>query len=98
MSSDGERDFVVASYDIVDDERRERAAMILEGYGSRVQGSVFELFVDVTTLGEVRRRLEDTIDPLTDRLRLYRLCGKDARDRQCFGAGPVIGDVAYEVF
>lgn len=98
MSSDGERNFVVASYDIVDDERRERAATILEGYGARVQGSVFELFVDVTTLAEVRRRLEEAIDPLTDRLRLYRLCGKDARDRLRFGVGPLPKDVAYEVF
>ena len=62
------------SYDIPDDKRRLKAAKVLLDFGSRVQYSVFEAFLDDTLLEKLRDRLEKIIFPKEDRLRIYRMC------------------------
>ncbi|MCB1809948.1 MAG: CRISPR-associated endonuclease Cas2 [Candidatus Competibacteraceae bacterium] len=62
------------SYDIVEDKRRRQVATTLEDHGARVQGSVFECYLDKTTLTTLRARLVDMIDPATDSIRWYPLC------------------------
>jgi len=42
MISENTKSFVVIAYDITDDKRRRKLAKFLEGYGDRVQYSVFE--------------------------------------------------------
>jgi len=68
---------VVICYDIADDRRRNRVAKALEGYGARVQESVFECHLDPGRLRQLQARLESGIDPREDRLRFYSLCSKD---------------------
>ena len=89
------RDLHVICYDIVDDTRRSNVAHVLEGYGVRIQESLFELYGDTPQLRRLRRRLEDLIDPLTDNIRLYSLCRKDARARLAFGDSEQAVDYAY---
>jgi CRISPR-associated protein Cas2 len=43
---------VVVSYDISDDKRRRKVAQIMEGYGYRVQYSVFECDLDKKRSGD----------------------------------------------
>lgn len=74
---------VVICYDIVSDRRRYRVARWLEGHGERVQESVFECHLDRDRLRKVKTRLASLIDPKTDRVRYYLLCGKDRAD-VCF--------------
>ncbi len=48
---------VVISYDISDDKRRRKVATIMEGYGYRVQFSVFECDLTADQLQKVKREL-----------------------------------------
>lgn len=45
------------SYDIPDDKRRLKIAHLLEGYGERVQYSVFEVWVTAKELEKLRQQL-----------------------------------------
>ncbi len=65
----------VVAYDIPDDRRRTRLAKALEGFGDRVQGSVFEvLLADDRQLEQLKMALSAEIDPVKDKVRLYPLC------------------------
>lgn len=73
-------------YDIAvedrEDGRRLRAvAKICEGYGVRVQDSVFEMRLSDVGVLNLRHELEDTIDSDRDSVHFYRLHGNlnDAR-------------------
>ncbi len=65
----------VIAYDIADDRRRAQVARVLEGHGLRVQWSVFECRLNLTEMQRMRRRLLDLVEPGSDRLRFYPLCG-----------------------
>jgi CRISPR-associated protein Cas2 len=64
------------AYDIVDDACRTRVAQVLEGYGNRVQWSVFECLLDPAQLAELRARLLSEIDSQEDSVRFYPLCAR----------------------
>jgi len=69
--------FYLICYDIFDTRRRNRIARLLEGYGTRVQDSVFECHLDGDRLARLKRRLAHRIDPERDKLRYYPLCSRD---------------------
>ena len=66
--------FGVVSYDISDDERRLRVQRTLEGYGVRVQRSVFECDLSEPRWQELRERLV-RLTAESDSVRCYLLCG-----------------------
>lgn len=66
--------FYVISYDIPDDRRRLKVAHMLEGYGERVQKSVFEAHLDERGYADLRKRLGRLIKADEDNVRFYRLC------------------------
>lgn len=70
----------VIAYDIVDDRRRARVARVLQGYGVRAQESVFECWLEEHRLRALVPRLRRELDAVEDKLRIYPLCGRDARD------------------
>ena len=72
--------FVLIAYDITDDRRRTKIAKLMEGYGDRVQGSVFESDLDRSRLEELIRRTRKLIRPSEDSVRFYEL-DRDYRDR-----------------
>ena len=49
---------VLVTYDVTDDRRRRRVAKLLEGYGRRVQRSVFECNLTKAQFQKLRQRLE----------------------------------------
>jgi CRISPR-associated protein Cas2 len=53
--------------------RLRRVAKICEGYGHRVQKSVFEVACTEAQLPAIRQKLADTIDSQLDDIRMYRL-------------------------
>lgn len=72
--------YLLVSYDVntLTKEGRRRlrkVAKICEGYGQRVQLSVFECTLTETQLEKMKLRLLDTIEPEEDSLRVYRLYG-----------------------
>lgn len=82
------RSFVVVAYDIADDRRRERVAKILEGYGERVQYSVFECRLDRMQYLRLRHALEEVIVSDEDVISFYFLCEADVRRIERVGRGP----------
>lgn len=64
---------VVIVYDIPDDKRRTKLAEFLEGYGSRVQKSVFEVFVSLEEMRRLYRRVQKRVEPAVDNVRFYWL-------------------------
>ncbi|MBU6995013.1 CRISPR-associated endonuclease Cas2 [Ferrovum myxofaciens] len=78
---------VVICYDIFDDHRRLRVMHAIEGYGFRVQGSVYECYVDHRRFGILKTQVAKLIDHEVDRVRYYTLCGRDYDDIVIHGKG-----------
>ena len=53
--------FLVVTYDIVDDQRRERVASELANFGERVQYSVFECHLTPAQVQDLQQRLDRLI-------------------------------------
>ena len=80
------RGFYLVSYDISDDRVRARLAHLLEGYGQRVQYSVFELWLTERELDRLQARLTDAVEA-EGTVRLYALCAACRERVQVFGQG-----------
>jgi CRISPR-associated protein Cas2 len=70
MSRLGQQTWVIA-YDTPSNSRRRKLAKLLEGYGLRVQWSVFECHLRREQLQQLRQRLERLIVPEDDSVRLW---------------------------
>lgn len=81
----------VIAYDIPDDKRRGKIAALLEGYGARVQKSVFEADLDERGYVDLRKRLKRWIVEKEDSVRFYRLCS------DCRGQVETIGPLGVMV-
>ncbi|NTU52819.1 MAG: CRISPR-associated endonuclease Cas2 [Chlorobiaceae bacterium] len=81
--------FLLISYDICDTKRLPKVAKLLEGYGNRVQYSVFECILTERQYRELQRRLLRLIRPEEDSVRFYRLCESCRADIEIFGQGKV---------
>lgn len=62
---------VLVTYDIPDSKRRTKLANFLEGYGRRVQKSVFECFTTLSEMKKLGRQIEKRIQLPDDDVRLY---------------------------
>ncbi len=87
----------IVSYDIADDRRRGRIAEILEGYGQRVQWSVFECALEDAVLEELRARLRAEVDGDEDSLRCYPLCPWCRERASWQGGGTAATDWNYTI-
>ena len=63
----------IATPDRAGERRLRQVAKIVEGFGVRVQYSVFELVLDPHEVPVLLHRLDQVIDHETDSVRLYRL-------------------------
>lgn len=64
----------IVVYDIANDKRRNRIARILEGYGERVQYSVFECVLGKGQFDKLWEEVADVLEGPEDSVRAYRLC------------------------
>jgi len=80
------RSLYLVSYDISDNRTRARLAHLLEGYGQRVQYSVFELWLTEKELDKLRPRLADAVEA-EGTVRLYSLCAACRERVQVWGEG-----------
>jgi CRISPR-associated protein Cas2 len=81
---------VIVACGITGDRRREDVAMLLSGYGPRVQLSVFEC--DVGSVDELRRlcaAIRERIDTLEDQVRLCPTNAQTFAERYFIGARTV---------
>ncbi len=84
--------FVLVSYDVVDDRRRNRIAKVLERFGDRVQMSVFECNVEIDEMERMRAALTKHINADKDSVRIYRLCLTCKSKIEIMGYGTVSED------
>ncbi|MGF1575130.1 MAG: CRISPR-associated endonuclease Cas2 [Cyanophyceae cyanobacterium] len=63
----------VVTYDIPSDKRRKKVSDLLEGYGQRVQYSVFECVLVPEQYRDLQRRLQARLDLAEDQVRFYPL-------------------------
>ena len=87
--------FYAISYDIRDDKRRNSVSKVLEGYGSRVQLSLFECNLNPGRLQELLRRLDPFIDAEKDSLRCYPLCNQCSSKIERLGGPPITRETGY---
>ena len=91
--------FVLVSYDVVSNDRRNRLAKLLLDYGVRVQKSVFECELDPPQYEALTARVERIIDRRTDRVRYWRLCALCRGRVEAYGPGPSLEeDEGFQVF
>ncbi|MEB3827383.1 CRISPR-associated endonuclease Cas2 [Phormidium sp. CCY1219] len=62
---------VLVVYDIPDDRRRLKLAAFLEGYGRRVQKSVFECFLSLAEMQQLHQKMKHFVKLEEDDVRLY---------------------------
>lgn len=77
----------VVTYDVPNDRRRLRLAHLLEGYGERVQWSVFEVWLSERQLDRLLVRIRREVVEEEDSVRVYVLCAACREKRQFLGRG-----------
>lgn len=80
--------FYLVCYDITHDRRRNRVAHLLEGYGLRVQRSVFECVLDEAQRQLLLRKLEQYLKLEEDQVRFYPMSGHTRRKVMILGIQP----------
>ncbi len=80
----------VITYDIPSDKRRKKVSDLLEGYGRRVQYSVFECQLEQHQYQELQRRLEPRLYLEEDHIRFYPLTGHTLTRVETWGGPEVI--------
>lgn len=79
----------VVSYDITSDRRRNKIAKTLEGYGTRIQYSVFECRLTEKKYKEMYRKLMQLMsDEEEGNIRIYSVCGNCERKIRTIGLIP----------
>lgn len=62
------------AYDIKDDKKRKKVSDILEGYGYRVNYSVFECKTNKTKLKNLTNQIKKYLNTKQDSVRFYHIC------------------------
>lgn len=70
----------IASYDISEDRNRRRVARILQGYGFRIQKSVFHVWVEAEELADFRIDIGMNLET-TDQFALFPIDCRENRSQ-----------------
>lgn len=81
--------FYIVAYDISSNKRRKKVSDLLEGYGRRVQYSVFELVLVRSKYDELKRKLRRHVNPEEDSIRFYPLSGHTLDQVETWGGKPL---------
>jgi CRISPR-associated protein Cas2 len=79
--------FYVVVYDISCNKRRKKVADLLEGYGERVQYSVFECVLDRDQYRQLGDRLKKRINLEEDSIRIYPITKNSLQQVKNWGVG-----------
>lgn len=83
-------------YDVAHPRRLQRVARVLEGFGQRIQKSVFECELDAAELEALQAQVLRCIRTDEDAVQYLRLCTRDSRLTQ--HDGPVKPFVSYPYY
>lgn len=81
--------FIIVCYDIPNNKRRSKVAQTLEGFGYRVQESVFECEVSADQFGRMKQKVMKSIEAKEDSVRYYSLCANCLSKIEIAGLGEV---------
>jgi CRISPR-associated protein Cas2 len=81
--------FYVVAYDIPCDKRRKKVSDLLEGYGKRVQYSVFECVLTDSKYRELCQRLRKQVKLSEDSVRFYPLSRHTLNQIETWGGKPI---------
>ncbi|QDZ41596.1 CRISPR-associated endonuclease Cas2 (plasmid) [Euhalothece natronophila Z-M001] len=79
----------VVTYDIPCDKRRKKVAELLEGYGQRVQLSVFECCLEKQKYEALKKRLQKLVKLDEDSVRFYPLSAHSLSQVEIWGGVPL---------
>ena len=88
---------VLVVYDISDDRRRTQLATFLEGYGRRVQYSVFECFMELDEMKKLHRAIQRQVKPEEDSVRLYWMTPDAFKRALAIGEPPIEEPPAFYI-
>ena len=78
---------IVVAYYIADTKRRNKIAKCLEGYGIRVNYSVFECVLKPGPMKKMKKKLNSLLNEDEDTIRIYQLCKDCIQKVDVFGDG-----------
>lgn len=81
------RDFYLAAYDISSNKRRAKIAKVMESMGARVQGSVFEIWLNKAELETLMKRVKRVLNEQEDSVRIYPVCQNCQAKLKILGQG-----------
>ncbi|MDF5713699.1 MAG: CRISPR-associated endonuclease Cas2 [Rhizonema sp. NSF051] len=87
----------VVAYDIPCDKRRKKVSDLLEGYGKRVQYSVFECLLEQGKYKELCQRLKKRVKLGEDSIRFYPLSRHTLGQVETWGVGPPVTEIPGSV-
>ena len=87
----------VVAYDIPSNKRRRNVSNLLEGYGKRVQYSVFECVLTSNKYNELRKRMKLRVNLHEDSIRFYPLSGHTWNQVEAWGVGQPIAEAPRSV-
>jgi CRISPR-associated protein Cas2 len=79
--------FYLIVYDITCNKRRKKVSDLLEGYGARVQYSVFECVLNLNQYQQLCNRLKKRIKLDEDSIRIYPITRHTLQQVQTWGVG-----------
>ena len=82
----------LVTYDISCNRRRRKISDLLEGYGKRVQWSVFECQLSAKKYQELRDRLQPRVKP-EDNIRFYPISAHTLGKIEVWGSGPTLTEI-----
>jgi CRISPR-associated protein Cas2 len=68
------KQYIVVAYDIGNEKRRNKISDILAAYGERVNRSVFECFLRLKDISELKRKIREHVKKDEDIVLYYCLC------------------------
>ncbi len=81
--------FYLIVYDIPCDKRRKKVSDFLEGYGKRVQYSVFECILNQKKYNELKKQLRQQVKLSEDSVRFYPLSRHTLNQIETWGGVPI---------
>ena len=88
-----EKEFLLVVYDISSDRRRTKLHNALLDYGTPVQYSVFECWLDKKEQAQLKRLIKRIVRPKKqDSVRYYRLCAACVQKVKVVGGAEVTGE------
>ena len=79
----------LVTYDIPSNKRRKKVSDLLEGYGKRVQYSVFECVLEPKKFVELKTRLKKRVNLEEDSIRFYPLSKHTLNQVETWGGVPL---------